>query len=703
MTELTTIEVPICGMDCSECASHVQHAIAALPGVAQVDVLLGAEKAVIRLDAARVPRDDIRRAVEGAGYTIGSATTGGAPAAAQGNFTRRMLTLLGLVFGAVLFVIVAGEWLGLFERITAVVPFWAGALLVLLFGYPIFRNVVRSALHRQVTSHTLMSLGVVAALAVGEWTTAAVVVFFMRVGDYIEKATAEGARRAVKNLAALAPQTARVERDGVEQEFPIAAVAPGDLVVVRPGEQIPVDGEVVSGQATVNQATITGESMPVEVGVGSHVYAATIAQFGSLRVRTVRIGSETTFGRVVRMVEDAEANRGDYQRFADKFSGYYLPVVAGLALLVLILRRDPMATAAVLVVACSCAIALATPIAMLAAIGSAARRGLLIKGGKYLELLARADVVLLDKTGTLTLGRPQITDMVALNGLTVEQMLQLAASVERDSEHPLGEAVRMAAVDHGLPLLPITDFRATPGVGVAARVDGRRVEVRSGRALAQAEAPDAVHAWQDAGKTLLWVVRDDEPVGVLAAADAIRPETPAAVAELRGLGIQQIELLTGDGEQSAAQMAAQIGVAYRANLLPEDKLARVKELQAAGHIVVMVGDGVNDAPALAQADVGIAMGAAGADIALEAAHVAVLADDWRLVPEVFHIAQRTMGVVKFNLGFTVVYNVVGLTLAAVGLLPPMLAAAAQSIPDLAILGNSARLMRGGVESNGEEK
>ncbi len=448
MTELTTIEVPICGMDCSECASHVQHAIAALPGVAQVDVLLGAEKAVIRLDAARVPRDDIRRAVEGAGYTIGSATTGGAPAAAQGNFTRRMLTLLGLVFGAVLFVIVAGEWLGLFERITAVVPFWAGALLVLLFGYPIFRNVVRSALHRQVTSHTLMSLGVVAALAVGEWTTAAVVVFFMRVGDYIEKATAEGARRAVKNLAALAPQTARVERDGVEQEFPIAAVAPGDLVVVRPGEQIPVDGEVVSGQATVNQATITGESMPVEVGVGSHVYAATIAQFGSLRVRAVRIGAETTFGRVVRMVEDAEANRGDYQRFADKFSGYYLPVVAGLALLVLILRRDPMATAAVLVVACSCAIALATPIAMLAAIGSAARRGLLIKGGKYLELLARADVVLLDKTGTLTLGRPQITDMVALNGLAVEQMLQLAASVERDSEHPLGEAVRMAAVDH---------------------------------------------------------------------------------------------------------------------------------------------------------------------------------------------------------------------------------------------------------------
>jgi Cu+-exporting ATPase len=694
MSELTTIEVPICGMDCSECAAHVRHAIAALPGVAQVDVLLGAEKAVIRLDAARVPRDEIRRAVEGAGYTVGSATTGSAPAAAQGDFTRRMLTLLGLVFGAVIFVVVAGEWLGLFERITAAVPFWVGALLVLIFGYPIFRNVVRAALHRQVTSHTLMSLGVVAALAVGEWTTAAVVVFFMRVGDTIEKATAEGARRAVKNLEALAPQTARVERDGVEVETPIAAVLPGDLVVVRPGEQIPVDGEVVSGQATVNQATITGESMPVEVGADSHVYAATIAQLGSLRVRAARIGTETTFGRVVRMVEDAEANRGSYQRLADKFSGYYLPVVAGLALLVLILRRDPMATAAVLVVACSCAIALATPIAMLAAIGAAARRGLLIKGGKYLELLARADVVLLDKTGTLTQGRPQITDLAPLNSLAVEQMLQLAASVERDSEHPLGEAVRTAAVEHGLPLLPITDFTATPGVGVAARVDGRRVEVRSGRTLAQA-APDAVRTWQDAGKTLLWVLRDGEPVGVLAAADAIRPETPAAVAELRRLGVQQIELLTGDNEQSAAQMAAQIGVAYRANLLPEDKLARVKELQAAGHIVVMVGDGVNDAPALAQADVGIAMGAAGADIALEAAHVALLADDWRLVPEVFAIARRTLGVVKFNLGFTVVYNVVGLTLAAVGLLPPMLAAAAQSIPDLAILGNSARLMRGG--------
>jgi Cu+-exporting ATPase len=460
MSELTTIEVPICGMDCSECASHVQHAIAALPGVAQVDVLLGAEKAVIRLDAAQVPRDDIRRAVEGAGYTVGRATTGGAPAAAQGNFTRRMLTLLGLVFGAVIFVVVVGEWLGLFDRITDAVPFWAGALLVLFFGYPILRNVVRfrtpppgDFTHADVVGRGRGAGGGRVDHGPRWWSSLCASATPSR------KSPRKGARRAVKNLAALAPQTARIERDGVEQELPIAAVAPGDLVVVRPGEQIPVDGEVVSGQATVNQATITGESMPVEVGVGSHVYAATIAQFGSLRVRAERIGSATTFGRVVRMVEDAEANRGSYQRLADKFSGYYLPVVAGLALLVLILRRDPMATAAVLVVACSCAIALATPIAMLAAIGAAARRGLLIKGGKYLELLARADVVLLDKTGTLTLGRPQITDMVALNGLAVEQMLQLAASVERDSEHPLGRggahgrsgSQPAAAADHGFP------------------------------------------------------------------------------------------------------------------------------------------------------------------------------------------------------------------------------------------------------------
>jgi len=276
-----------------------------------------------------------------------------------------------------------------------------------------------------------MTVGVVAALALGEWATAAVVVVFMRVSDFAERFTTERARRAVRNLTALAPQLARVEREGREQDVPVAEVRIGDTVMVRPGEKVPVDGDVIAGQATVDQATITGESMPVEVGPGGRVFAATLAHLGSLRVRATHIGPNTTFGRVITMVEEADAHRAEVQRWADKFSGYYLPVVMAVAALTLLLRRDVLASAAVLVVACSCSFALATPVAMLASIGASARRGLLIKGGKYVELLARADVLLIDKTGTLTLGRPQIMEVRSLDGLPERDVLVLAASAER--------------------------------------------------------------------------------------------------------------------------------------------------------------------------------------------------------------------------------------------------------------------------------
>jgi Cd2+/Zn2+-exporting ATPase/Cu+-exporting ATPase len=350
-----------------------------------------------------------------------------------------------------------------------------------------------------------------------------------------------------------------------------------------------------------------------------------------------------------------------------------------------------MATAAVLVVACSCSIALATPIAMLASIGAAAKHGLLIKGGKYLETLAKADVLLIDKTGTLTLGQPRMTDVVPLNGLSVDAALELAASAERYSEHPLAEALRVAAKEHALTLVDPDSFTALPGVGVQATINHRRVDVGN-RRLVAVTSPAAT-ALEAEGKTLLYMACDDVPTAIFATADTLRDEVPAALRQLRTLGITHVELLTGDNVRTASVLAERLGVAYRAELLPEDKIAIVKEYQARGHVVVMVGDGVNDAPALAQADVGIAMGAAGADVALEAAHVALMRDDWQLVPEVFEIAQRTMRIVKMNLGFTAIYNVVGLSLAAFGFLPPMLAAAAQSIPDLGILANSARLLR----------
>jgi Cu+-exporting ATPase len=694
MAAIKTMEIPVKGMDCTECTQHVQHAIQELPGVNSVRVLLAAEKATVQFDPGLVNLAMIRTAVAGAGYQVPE----GVPEQASTtrsleNFTRPILTVFGIVFGVVLFVVVFGEWLGWFEKITTWVPWPVGIALVLLFGYPVFWNVIRAALHRQVLSHTLMTVGVIAALAVGEWATAAVVVFFMRVGDYAEKFTTDRARKAVRDLTAMAPQTARLARDGSEVEVSIREVQPGDVVIVRPGEKIPVDGVVLAGQATVNQAAITGESMPIEVSQGVKVFAATIAQMGSLRVKTTLVGPDTTFGRVVRMVEEAEANRAEVQRIGDKVSGYYLPVVAGIAAITYLISRNPLSTAAVLLVACSCSFALATPIAMLASIGAGAKHGLLIKGGRYLELLAQADTVLIDKTGTLTTGKPRLTDIVCLNGLSEERLLTLAASAERYSEHPLAEAVRQAARDQRMPLLDTQDFASEPGRGVRARVDGTLVEVGSWRTLEGQSLPTQAAALEEQGKTLLFIHTGAELAGILAAADTLRPETPAALAELKRLGVRKIELLTGDNERTAAAIAGQLGIDFRANLLPEDKIRIVKEYQAQKHIVVMVGDGVNDAPALAQANVGIAMGASGSDVAIEAAHIALMREDWTLLPRAFQIAQRTMRVVKMNLGFTMVYNIVGLTLAAFGILPPILAAAAQSLPDLGILGNSSRLLR----------
>ncbi len=695
-----TMEVPIQGMDCPECTQHVRHAISALPGVESVDVSLTAEKAVVRLDPSRVDVSAIRKAVEGAGYAVPALATGALGPSGMslrspslGGFTRSVLALFGIVFGLVLFIAVVGEWFGFFDAVTRRVPWPIGAAIVLIAGYPVFRKALTAAFRGRITAHALMSFGALAALAIGQWVTAAVVVLFMRIGDHVERFTADRARRAVRDLSTLAPRTARVERDGTEKEVPIGEVRVGETVIVRPGEQIPVDGEVIGGQATVDQAAITGESMPVDAGPGARVFAATLARLGNLRVRVTYVGPDTTFGRVIKLVEHAEAHRADVQRVADRFSGYYLPVVVGIAALTFLLRHNLLAAVAVLVVACSCSFALATPIAMLASVGAGARRGLLIKGGKYLESLVRADVLLIDKTGTLTLGRPQVVDVLALNGVSDLEVVTLAASAERYSEHPLAEAVRAAARERGLPLEEPEQFEALPGRGVRARVHGAVIAVGSRRMVPAAASMKEVAALEAQGKTLLYVARDGVPIGAIAAADTLRSEVPAALDAVRALGIRTIELLTGDNERTAAALAGRLGLPYRAALLPEDKIAIVRDYQARGHTVVMVGDGVNDAPALAQADVGIAMGAAGADVAIEAAHVTLMRDDWMLVPEVLRIARRTMRVVALNIGFTTVYNLVGLSLAALGFLPPILAAAAQSLPDLGILANSSRLLR----------
>jgi P-type Cu+ transporter len=734
---MDTLEVPLRGLCCAQEAREVREAIAALPGVISAEVLLGAQKALVRCRPSKVTVEAIREAVAPMGCSVPEAVTqepnpnpdpagatqelssnpagraqeqypgppapAASPPSAPGplgtRFGRAAFVLFAAVFAVVLLVAVLGEGLGLLDAVTSRVPWPVWLTLMAAGGYPVFRDVVRAALRRRVTAHTLMTAGALAAVAVNEWVAALVVVLFMRIAAYIEGFTTQRARRALHDLSAMAPRMAILERDGGELQVPVEALRPGDVVLVRPGAQIPVDGEVLGGHATVDQAAITGESLPVEAEEGSTVFAASLVRLGMLRVRVTRVGADTTFGRVIRLVEEAEANRAEVERTADRFATWYLPVVLSIALLTFLIGGNPLAAAAVLVVACSCAFAMATPVAMLASIGSAAGRGLVIKGGKHLEALARADVLLLDKTGTLTLGRPRITDLVSLNGASPDEILALAASAERHSEHPLAEAVRALATEQGLAVPEPEDFRAVPGVGVTARVEGRAVAV--GKPLAGNQPHFAEAGWaemaalESQGKALLFVTRDGETLGVLAASDTLRPEVPQAMAALRSIGFAHVELLTGDNEGAAASLAGPLGISHRSGLLPEDKIRVVREYQARGHTVVMVGDGVNDAPALAQADVGVAMGAAGTHVAMEAAHVVVMGDDWRLVPHLFRLAKRTMGVVRLNLGFTAVYNLVGLSLAALGILPLVLAAAAQSLPDLGIMANSSRLLRTG--------
>ncbi len=594
---------------------------------------------------------------------------------------------------------IIGERLGLAEFVVARIPAWLALTAVLIGGFPIFRNVFRALRNRAVTSHALMTLGILGALGIRQYAAVAVIVFFMRFADFLEGVTTERSRQAIRELLRLAPETARVERDGREVEVPAVAVAPGEVILVKPGERIPVDGRVQSGHGTVNQASITGEPMPVEKAVGDHVFAATILERGFLRVESERAGADTTFGRILRLVEEAEARKAPVQRFADRFAAYYIPVVVGAAVLTYALGRDLTAAVAVVLVACPCAIAMATPTVVLAAVGRAARRGLIVKGGRALEALAKVDTVVMDKTGTVTLGVPRVTDLVALDGRAERELLARAAAVERYSEHPVASAVLAEAGARGLPVAAPDVFEVVPGEGVVARADGRVVACGSPRLMARHAVPvwpaavDRAGTLEARGRTVVYVAEDDRLTGLIGVADALRPEVPQALARLRGLGVRRFLLLTGDNERVARALAGQLGVDYRAECLPEEKIAIVRRLQGTGARVAMVGDGINDAPALAAADVGITMGAAGTDAAIEAADVALMRDDWRLVPEAIALGRRAFATIRQNLWFTAGYNLLGIALAAAGWLPPIGAAAAQSLPDVAVMLNSSRLLR----------
>jgi Cd2+/Zn2+-exporting ATPase/Cu+-exporting ATPase len=686
------------GMDCAECALHTEEAVRGVLGVREARVYLAAERLDVIYDPDLTDPTHITKAVESVGYRVEDQPADASESNAS-DLAERLTGLFVVTVALVILFEMIGERLGLFEAALARIPLWAAIAAVLVGGYPIFRKVVLALRQGQVTAHALMTLGIIGALSVGEYPAAVVIVFFMRVSDYLEGLTTDRSRQAIRALMRVAPEIAHRLQGGEEQDVSVEVLRPGDQVIVRPGERVPADGQVEKGTATVDQSPITGESMPVDKQPGSQLFAGTIVHGGALAVRVTRAGADTTLGRVIQLVEEAEANKAPVQRLADGFTAWYIPVVVGTAVVTYLLGRDLTAAIAVLLVSCACAIALATPTAVIAAVGRAARRGILIKGGRYLELLARVDTVVMDKTGTLTFGRPAVTDVVALDDRTEEEILWLAATAERLSEHPVAAAVRQAARERELASPAPEEFEALVGLGVRALWRGTQLLVGNHQLMGKEGVslpPDAearAAAWEAAGKTVFFVAVNDRVVALLGVADTPRPEVPEALAALRQLGIKRLLLLTGDNERAADALARRLKIEYRAELLPEDKIAVVKELQEQGRTVLMVGDGVNDAPALAQADVGVAMGVAGTDAALEAADVALMQDDWRALPEAVRVGRRAFRVIQQNLGLGVLYNVVGIALAAIGVLPPVAAAAGQSIPDLLIMLSSARLLR----------
>lgn len=722
-TERSTVEMQVPGLCCLECSQGVEVALRRTPGVCDLRVLGMAEKVVITYDNTLTEPGRLAQVVTDAGHPVATFQVAGDQAEQrspdpQPNQSRYALAfaILRLAFVGVVSLIalieIVGESFGLLHTVEVNVPVPVALAVVVVGGYPIFWSALQGLLQRHITINAVMSVGILAAAATGEVISAALIVFFMLIARFLEDKTTGRARRAVAELAELAPKTARVKREHGEETIAITALQVDDEVIVRAGESVPIDGMVLTGQGIINQAPITGESLPVEKGEGSEMFAGTLLERGFLEVRVQRIGEQTALGQIMHLVEEAEAHKAPVQKFADRFSAFFLPGVLLLSLLTLLISHHLEAAIAVLVAACPCAVGLATPLSVVAAVGSGARRGLLIKGGLALEQLAQVDTLVVDKTGTLTSGHPQVTTISAwTSAFTQEDVLAWAAALEQTAAHPLASAIVQAARERQLPLPQIEECTVRPSRGVVGHTQNaffllgaRRLLGEEGVMLTSERKVEVAQLEED-GQTVLLLVRNGEALGLLAVADTLRSEVPKALEQVRALGIARILLLTGDHEQAAQAIAQVAGITeVHAGLLPEDKIVLVQKLQAEGRRVLMVGDGINDAPALAAASVGIAMGTIGMAVAQEAADVALLRDDWHQVPEAIRLGRRTRATIRQNIFFGVGFTVLVMGLASFGLISAIIAAASQSVPDVAVALNASRLLgRGGSGAHSSRK
>lgn len=566
-----------------------------------------------------------------------------------------------------------------------------GFLAAAIGGYPILREATSAVAERRMTMELSMAIAVVAALAIGEFMTALVIIVFVLIAEIIEERTVGQGREAIRELMDSLPRGAVVRRDGQTREVPSAEIAIGDLVVVKPGGHIPVDGVVVQGNSFADESMITGESLPAEKTPGARVYAGAVNQSGALEVRTEKIGADTAYGRIIQAVEEAEKSRAPIQRTADRLAGYLVYFAIGCAILTFAVTRNMRSTISVIIVTGACGVAAGTPLAILGAIGQAARKGAIIKGGLYLELLAAVDMVVLDKTGTLTLGEARVVGIRPVSGVTVQSVLEAAAIGERLSEHPLGKAILRKASEGALAIVEPERFTYTPGKGIVCALGADEIAVGN-RALLEDCGVKINGFIETSGHwTEVLVARSGRLLGSLEIADVLRPEAKRAVERLHRLGIR-IALLTGDSKKVAMAISAELGIdEVGAELLPDQKLDRIKTLMSEGRVVAMVGDGINDAPALMQATVGVAMGS-GTHIAHESANVLLIGNDLTRFADSLVLARRCHRIIMTNFTGTLLVDCLGVGAAAFGLINPMVAAFIHVASELAFILNSARLL-----------
>ncbi|USG68365.1 cadmium-translocating P-type ATPase [Brevibacillus ruminantium] len=699
--ELTVFRIG--GMDCADCARGLEKKVGAIGSVYQVSVNFGAAKMSVHHDGSAA--DTIVRTVRQAGYEA-VLEKDRKQLENQSFWLKNKKAWSTLISGAIFLLAWA---LDLFAGTSESVLVWFYAAAILVGGFRIAKSGIYGLKSKTLGIDFLMTIAVIGAAVIGQWEEGAAVVFLFSLGETLEAYTMERTRNSLRSLMKLAPDEALVIRDGQEIRVPVEEITVGEIILVKPGEKIAMDGRVIEGFSTVNQAPITGESVPVEKNVDDDVYAGTINEQGALKIRVTKRFEENTLSKIVHLVEEAQAQKAPSQRFVDVFSQYYTPAVIVIAALIAIvpplLLQQPWdlwfyRALMMLVVACPCALVISTPVSIVSAIGNAAKHGILIKGGVHLERLGAIDHIAFDKTGTLTVGTPEVVSVATLDGHTEEDVMTIAASLEAMSEHPLAAAILRYAKKLGVSPKATSEFTSVTGRGVQASVDGRTYYLGNPRwfknehQFSLGAIESLIEERQQKGETLMLLGTGQKVIALIGLADQLRPESAGVVKKLRDIGVKQVAMLTGDNKGTAQAVAQRIGLTdYRAELLPADKLSAIQDWQSSSKGVAMVGDGINDAPALAAATVGIAMGGAGSDTAMETADLTLMADDLTKLPYAIGLSRRTLRIIKQNIAFSLLVKVVFLLMILFGYSTLWMAVLADTGSSLIVIANGMRLLR----------